>query len=185
MIIFFNSGFWKYSQAFWCVSNYHVIDIQMSPKARPVSSLSTAKEASSFITQVQLCYCFWNHHIGQKISFRLNKHWVVFCISHISLQNMLLQTNILNFFFIKSNSKTQQNHEPGSKQPIPSTALNRIHHLNFLFFISKSLQLLHVSPQSFKAEVGFYQAVTKSIVLHSKFLDFAICRVLVCRWVRW
>lgn len=30
-----------------------------------------------------------------------------------------------------------------------------------------------MSPQSFKAEVGFYQAVTKSIILHFKFLDFA------------
>lgn len=160
----------------------------MSPKARPVSNLSTAKEASSFIKHAELCYCFWHHHIGQNNSFRLKKilscflHFLYFLMEH-AVANKHFKQNF--FFLIKSNSETQQNHEPEWTQPILSTALNSIYHLNFLIFISRSLQLLHVSSQSFEAEGGFYQAVTISIILHFKFLDFAICRVLVCRWVRW
>lgn len=126
--------------------------------------------------QAELCYCFWHHHIGQKNSFRLKKilscflHFFYFLTEH-AVANKHFKQNF--FFLIKSNSETQQNHEPEWTQPVLSTVLNRIHHLNFLFFTSKSLQLLHVSPQSFKAEVGFYQAVTKIIILHFKFLDFA------------
>lgn len=114
---------------FWCVSNYHAIDIQVSPKDRPVSNLSTAKEASSFIKHAELCYCFWHHHIGQKNSFRLKKilscflHFLYFLMEH-AVANKHFKQNF--FFLIKSNSETQQNHEPEWTQPILSTALNSI-----------------------------------------------------------
>lgn len=91
------SGFWKSSQAFWSVSNYHPIDKQASPKARPISYLRTAKE----LLQRKLSYITANVTIpsSERTVSRLKK---VSCFLHFSC--FLKKHTVANKHFNKTTS---------------------------------------------------------------------------------